>query len=185
MKLIVGLGNIGAHFDGTRHNAGFSALNAFAAAHAAMWQDKTKFKALVAELSLHGQTILLAKPITYYNLSGEAVRAIKDFYKIDNRDILVIHDDIDLPLGTLRMRSDGSDGGNNGIKSVIAHIGENFTRIRIGIANEDRPGTDAADFVLAPFTAEEAQKVSELNPQVQALIREFIMGKPSHKSLRI
>lgn len=155
MKLIVGLGNIGAHFTGTRHNVGFAVLDNFATAHGLEWTPKEKFKSVVAEASIYGQKIILAKPTTFYNLSGEAVRAIKDFYKIDNTDILVIHDELALPFSTIRIRPNGSDAGNNGIKSIINHCGADFARIRVGIANDISARYDAADFVLGHFSATE------------------------------
>src|SRR5258707_5952830 len=113
MKLIVGLGNIGDHFNGTRHNVGFKVIDALAEAKGLNWQFKDKFKASVAEGEVDGQKIILAKPTTYYNLSGDAVQATKQFYKLDNADILVLHDELDLPFGTVRARLGGSDAGNN------------------------------------------------------------------------
>lgn len=155
MKLVIGLGNIGAHFDRTRHNAGFAVLDAFATTHGLEWATKEKFKAIIAEGDVHGQKVILAKPTTFYNLSGEAVRAIKDFYKIDNADILVVHDELALPFGTVRTRLGGSDAGNNGIKSIITHCGIDFVRVRTGIANDALANYDAADFVLGRFSAAE------------------------------
>src|SRR5262245_59640375 len=128
MLLIVGLGNVGLGYNGTRHNVGFSAVEAFASVNNMVWQDKTKFKANLAESTLGKQKVLLAKPATFYNDSGQTVLAIKNFYKLKNQDILVIHDDLALPLGTVRVRNAGSDAGNNGIKSIIAAIGSDFAR---------------------------------------------------------
>lgn len=186
MKLIVGLGNVGQQYTGTRHNSGFTAIEAFASAHDAQWQTKDKFKANVAELTLSGQKVLLAKPTTLYNLSGDAVRALKDFYKIDNKDILVVHDELALPFGTIRTRGDGSDAGNNGIKSIIAAIGNEFARIRIGIANEHTPAKDAADFVLERFMAEESEKVEHIQTEVERLIDLFAEhGELPHTSWQL
>jgi PTH1 family peptidyl-tRNA hydrolase len=155
MKLVVGLGNVGAHFTGTRHNVGFAVLDNFAASHNLEWTLKEKFKAIIAEGSIHDQKVILAKPTTFYNLSGESVRAIKDFYKIENTDILIVHDELALPFGTVRTRLGGSDAGNNGIKSVINHCGVDFIRVRTGIANDVLANYDAADFVLGRFSATE------------------------------
>lgn len=187
MKLIVGLGNIGPNFDGTRHNAGFSALDDFAATHSLSWTPKDKLKALVADGELRGQKVILAKPTTYYNLSGEAVRAIKDFYKIDNDNILVVHDELALPFGTIRVRTGGTDAGNNGLKSVISHVGADVARIRIGIANEQLEHFDAADFVLARFSHEENKIAPDLFTEVTRLVEIFLdeNKKFEHLSVRI
>jgi PTH1 family peptidyl-tRNA hydrolase len=186
MKLIVGLGNIGAHYDGTRHNAGFAVLEVFAAAHNLEWQAKDKFKAHIAEGMLHGQKIMLVKPTTFYNLVGESIRAIKDFYKVENTDILIIHDELALPYGTLRTRTDGSDAGNNGMKSIIAHVGADVARVRIGIANDTLPRQDAADFVLGRFTAEEREQWQAVQHEATVLIHNFIDNNKTfgHISIR-
>lgn len=186
MKLIVGLGNIGPHFEGTRHNLGFSVLDVFANSHSVIWQTKDKFKASIAEATISGQKVILAKPTTYYNLSGDAVRAIKDFYKLDNADILVVHDELDLPYGTVRTRGSGSDAGNNGVKSIIATVGEDIARIRIGIANQHTSTQDAADFVLAGFSREEHEDLPQIKNEAKSLIASFIdQGRLPHSSWRI
>jgi peptidyl-tRNA hydrolase, PTH1 family len=187
MKLIIGLGNIGPHYEGTRHNAGFAALEAFAAQHNLEWTTKEKFKAMTAEGVIEGQKVILAKPTTYYNLTGEAVRAIKDFYKVDNADIVVIHDELDLPFGTVRVRSGGSDAGNNGIKSIAAHVGVDVARVRIGIANEHLATIDAADFVLSRPTKEEAEQWPHVIHEAVQFIESFIdpNKKFEHASVRI
>lgn len=176
MKLIIGLGNIGAHYDGTRHNVGFAAADAFAEAHGLAWAQKDKFKAVVAEGVLGGEKVILAKATTYYNLTGEAARALKDFYKIDNADILAIHDELALPFGTVRTRRGGSDAGNNGIKSLIAHIGEDFARIRVGIANDHLAGRDAADFVLSALSRDERVQFADIAITIRDIIHDFIRG---------
>lgn len=186
MRLIVGLGNIGVHFEGTRHNIGFEVLDAFAQANSMVWQAKDKFKASVAEATLGEQKVLLLKPNTYYNLSGDAVRAVKDFYKLENSDIIVVHDELALPFGTIRTRSAGSDAGNNGVKSIIAAIGEDVDRIRIGVANEHTPKQDAADFVLGQFTREERQKLPEIKNEAKSLVNKFIPhGELPHSSWHV
>lgn len=175
MKFIIGLGNTGSHYDHTRHNCGFAMLNFLARQwDCNEWQDKPKFKAIISQAIVADEKVILAKPTTYYNLSGEAVRTIKDFYRIALTDILVIHDELALPIGTLRTRLEGSDAGNNGIKSINQHIGTGFARIRIGIANEQVAHQDAADFVLARFTHSEQQKLDELAPHVQQFAEDFI-----------
>lgn len=175
MKLIVGLGNPESRYDGTRHNTGFFVLDELAKKHGLKWQLKEKFKAHVTELP--GKTALLVKPTTYYNLVGESVRALADFYKIPPEDILIIHDELALPFGTLRTREKGSDAGNNGIKSLNAHLGHTTKRLRIGIQNELTPHMDAADFVLAKFTPDERGEMRDaILPHLYTHIDKFLNG---------
>ena len=176
MKLVIGLGNPEAKYDGTRHNVGFAMLDMLADDLGISFQDKPKFKAHVAETTVDGEKVLLVKPTTYYNLSGEAMRLIADFYKIDRQDILIIHDELALPLATLRTRKGGSDAGNNGIKSINEHGGEQSARIRIGIWNELRDRMDDVSFVLGKFNAEEQKTLKDLEPTVMALVRAFADG---------
>ncbi|HKX73503.1 MAG TPA: aminoacyl-tRNA hydrolase [Candidatus Saccharimonadales bacterium] len=187
MKLVIGLGNIGAHFDGTRHNVGFAVVEAIATAQGWEWLSREKFKATVAEGILHGEKVILAKPNTYYNVSGEAARAIRDFYKIANSDIVVVHDELALPFGTVRTRGSGSDAGNNGIKSIIAHMGDDVARIRVGIANEHLANYDAADYVLSRLNAPEQQQWSDVLRETLTLLHDFIdpNKKFGHTSVRI
>lgn len=173
MKLIVGLGNPETKYDGTRHNTGFFALDAFAKEQKVAWQHKDKFKASVAELP--DKTALLVKPTTYYNLVGESVRALVDFYKIPPEDILIIHDELALPFGVLRTREKGSDAGNNGIKSMNAHLGHTTKRLRVGIHNDLADFMDASDFVLGKFTPKEKQQLAEtVLPHIVMQIDKFL-----------
>lgn len=151
MKLLIGLGNPEKKYDGTRHNVGFAVVDAFTEKQGVSFQERERFKAHMAELDHEGEKVLVAKPTTYYNLVGESVRAIADFYHITPENILVIHDELALPFGTVRTREKGSDAGNNGIKSIIQHIGPTTKRIRIGIANDLCEHMNAADFVLSKF----------------------------------
>ena len=156
IQLVVGLGNVGKEYDGTRHNIGFAAIDRYHSENNfPKWQEKTKFKAYISEDFIAGKKVILAKPTTLMNLSGEAVRALKDFYKLQNSDITVIHDELDLPFGTVKEKQGGGSAGNNGLKSLIAHIGEDFKRIRIGIKTDHLEKLDAADFVLAKFSSTE------------------------------
>lgn len=177
MKLIIGLGNPDQRYIGTRHNVGFATLDALAGSLSATWQDKTRFKALIAEAIISGEKLLLAKPTTYYNNSGEAARALTDYYGIDLQDTLIIHDDIDLPFGTVCTRIGSSSGGNNGLKSINQHIGSDTYRIRIGTWNELNDQIDSSDFVLAKFTKNE-QTVLEKDviPATQDYIDAFLNG---------
>jgi len=186
MKLIVGLGNPETKYDGTRHNTGFFVLDSFATEKGAKWQHKDKFKAFVAELP--DKTALLVKPTTYYNLVGESVRALADFYKIPPEDILIIHDELALPFGVLRTREKGSDAGNNGIKSMNTHLGHTTKRLRIGIHNELADFMDASDFVLGKFTPKEKQQFAEtVLPHIAMQIGKFLNGsfKPTKVTVTI
>lgn len=177
MKLIIGLGNPETKYTGTRHNVGFFMVDAYAHEKGGAFRDKAKFKAEICELSGSSEKVLLVKPTTFYNLSGEAVRAIADFYKVEPSDILVIHDELALPFGTIRSRIGGSDAGNNGIKSITEHIGPDTARIRVGIWNELRDKMDDADFVLAKFSNDEASNLKEQSKKVIDIIDDFIQNR--------
>ena len=187
MKLIIGLGNIGPHYDGTRHNVGFQAVDELADKFELSWQTKDKFKATIAEGMIHNQKVILAKPTTYYNLSGEAAQTIKHFYKLENSDILVIHDELALPLGTVRARIGGSDAGNNGVKNLIEHLGEDFARLRVGVANTPLAASDHVDYVLGHFDHTELKRLALLIDQIIELTLTFIDDnkKFEHTSVRI
>jgi peptidyl-tRNA hydrolase, PTH1 family len=160
MKLIVGLGNPGKQYENTRHNIGFDVIDELSDKFS-IPLNQSKFKGLYG-MGLHkGEKIVLLKPLTYMNLSGESIRAVMDYYQIDIEDIMVIYDDLDLPVGKIRLRQKGSPGGHNGIKSTVAHIGtQEFNRIRIGI---DRPknGMKVPDYVLGRFYDEEKPLTQE------------------------
>jgi PTH1 family peptidyl-tRNA hydrolase len=175
MKLIVGLGNPESKYDLTRHNVGFLLLDHVAEQLGASWQEKNKFKGIIAETTIGGEKAILLKPTTYYNLSGEAAKALVDFYKLSpGQDVLVLHDELALPFGTLRTRLSGSDAGNNGIKSLIAHLGPDFARIRVGIANDYAARQDAADFVLGRFTKAEQEDMGDVARHALTFIENFV-----------
>lgn len=174
MKLIFGLGNPDDRYAGTRHNIGFSVLDAFAASRGVAFAQKDRFRALVAELP-GDEKVVLAKPTTYYNLVGESLRAIMDFYKLAPGDVLVVHDELALPFGTLRTRIGGSDAGNNGIKSVNLHGGSQTVRLRIGVGNEQRALVGDTDFVLGRFSSQESDMLADrLLPKALDVIEDFI-----------
>ena len=161
MKVIVGLGNPTDQYKGTRHNVGYMAIDRIAEANR-INMNQHKFKAIVGSGFIGGSKVLLVKPLTYMNLSGESLRPIMDFYKLDLSDILVIYDDISLEPGMLRLRTKGSAGGHNGMKSIIKHLGgDTFPRIRVGIGGEKHPGQDLADYVLGHFSKEEQPLMQE------------------------
>lgn len=166
MFVIVGLGNPGKKYENTRHNAGFIAIDALAAKYGISISEK-KHKALCGTGVIEGNKVLLMKPETYMNLSGESVRSVMDFYKIDpEEDMLVIYDDISLAPGNIRIRKKGSAGGHNGIKSLIAHTGtQNFMRIKVGVG-EKPSGWDLADYVLGHFSDDDNTKIKEIMPDI-------------------
>lgn len=159
MFIIAGLGNPGKEYENTRHNAGFMVMDALADKLGADISEK-KHKALCGKAVIGGEKVILMKPQTYMNSSGEALRAASDYYKVDPENVLVIYDDISLAPGQLRVRAKGSAGGHNGIKSIIAHLGtQEFPRVRVGVG-EKPPRMDLADYVLGHFSQEE-KKIME------------------------
>lgn len=161
MYIIVGLGNPEQKYAGTRHNIGFSAVTVLAD-EKGVSIDTKKHKALIGKGVLCGQKVLFAQPQTYMNLSGESVRELVDYYKIDpEEELIVIYDDIALPTGKIRIRPKGSAGGHNGIKNIISHLGsDKFPRIRIGVGEKPK-GWDLVDHVLGRFPAEEEPLIRE------------------------
>ena len=154
MKLIVGLGNPGAKYAGTRHNAGFSVIDELAERHN-IKEDTSKHKALIGKGVINGEKVILAMPQTFMNLSGESVRAIMDFYKLTVDDLIVVYDDIDLDVGKIRIREKGSAGGHNGMKNIILHSGsQDFVRVRVGVGKKPEH-MDLADHVLSRFSRED------------------------------
>ena len=159
MKLIVGLGNPGKEYAGTRHNCGFMVIDRLAS-KLNVDVDQNKFKGLYAKVKYHGEDIILLKPQTYMNLSGESVNAVMNFFKIDKDDLLVIYDDLDMPVGKLRLRKTGSAGGHNGIKNIIAHLNsQDFKRIRVGI--DRHKYMNVADYVLSRFSKVESAAIEQ------------------------
>ena len=159
MFVIVGLGNPGKNYENTRHNVGFLALDTLAREYN-IKINKIKHKALVGEGFISGQKALLVKPQTFMNLSGNSVREILEYYKVEPENLIVIYDDIDIPCGSLRVRKKGSGGTHNGMKSILYDIqSDQFPRIRIGIGKETR--MDLKDFVLGSFDKEEKKKIEE------------------------
>jgi len=180
-KVVVGLGNVGAEYARTRHNAGFILLDDYVSRKGLTWQEKSKFRAYITEFTEGDTKIILMKPTTLMNRSGEAVRLLKDFYKVENEHILVIHDELALPFGTIRTRVGGSDAGNNGIKSLSHHIGADFARVRVGILDDELAVMGATDFVLDRFDPEEYQQLTgNLQPVVAGFVADFINDSFAH-----
>ncbi len=160
MHIIIGLGNPVNKYQATRHNIGWDAITRISDDYR-IPLDFKKHKAICGKGYIEGEKVILAKPVTYMNLSGESVRELVDFYKVSPEDIIVIYDDISLEVGQLRLRKKGSDGGHNGIKSIISHLGtDEFPRIKIGVGG--KPGDwDLADYVLSRFQGEEQAAIRE------------------------
>jgi peptidyl-tRNA hydrolase, PTH1 family len=160
LKLIVGLGNPGKDYEQTRHNIGFMIIDELAE-RLSIRLDKMKFNGLYGQGIVNGEKVILLKPLTYMNLSGESVRPLMDYYDIDMDDLLVIYDDLDLPQGKIRLRTKGSAGGHNGIKSLNQHLGtQEFNRIRVGISRPQN-GMKVVDYVLGRFMNEEMVLLKE------------------------
>ena len=172
MKIIVGLGNIGKEYADTRHNIGFMVLDALASRFGvANWQNK--WQANVADV--YNPRMILVKPTTYMNLSGNAVREVCNFYNCLPEDILVIHDDLDIPCGNIKIRKNGGAGGHNGIRSVIANLStENFPRMRIGIAHPRTEGAKVVDYVLGRFAVQEQEIVQNAIKIAVDAIEEYV-----------
>jgi PTH1 family peptidyl-tRNA hydrolase len=182
--LIAGLGNPEAKYDGTRHNAGFAALDALAA----KWGiavNKSKFQGLYGQGDVGGRKVLLLKPLTYMNLSGDAIAPLAAFFKVPADHVIVLCDDITQAPGKLRIRPSGSAGGHNGLKSIIARLGgENFPRIRIGVGAKPHPDYDLAAWVLGHFSEEEAKALAGRYDDIAAAAELIMAGKLSDAQSR-
>jgi PTH1 family peptidyl-tRNA hydrolase len=171
--LIVGLGNVGKKYDGTRHNIGFAAVDEVARNQDFdPWVEKKDLKCHITQKTVGDNRIILCKPTTYMNLSGEAVQAISHFYKVPLNQIIAVHDELDIPFGQIRTRMGGSSAGHNGIKSVTQHLGEEYGRVRIGVGAETLMET--SDFVLAKFTKDEQANMTALLKETNAILTEYM-----------
>lgn len=177
MYLIAGLGNPGKQYFATRHNIGFSAIDYISEKHN-IDVSKIKFKGLIGEGKIGSERILLLKPSTFMNLSGESVGEAASFYKIPPENVIIIHDDISLPIGTLRIREKGSAGGHNGLKSIIAHLNsDKFPRMKIGVGAPD-PEKDLADYVLGKISKSEQETLFKVLERVCNALEEYIKVSP-------
>ena len=187
MKLIVGLGNPGREYEKTRHNIGFQTIDKFAY-KLGLEIKKSKFNGLYTEALIDSEKIILLKPQSYINLSGEVIRKFVDFYKINISDILVIHDDLDLNIGTYKIKQKGSSGGHNGLKNIELHLGtQEYKRIKIGISNNKN--IDTKDYVLGKISNEEEDKLKEVENIVINILDDYLkvsfndlMAKYNHKA---
>lgn len=167
-QLLIGLGNPELKYLDTRHNIGFMIVDACAQEWGLSWQEEKRFQGWIAEgIAKGGKKVRLLKPTTYMNRSGQSVRAVYDWYKIPLHSLLVVYDDLDLPLGSLRLRKSGSAGGHNGMKSIISHLGtQDFSRLRIGIGKSNQPG-ETVSHVLGKFTPDE-------KPVIETVIKQGV-----------
>jgi len=180
MKLIVGLGNPESQYIGTRHNIGFCAAEALADSFGAKF-SKGKGKYLTAKISHRKERLIIIKPMTYMNLSGHAVVAAMNFYKIERNDMLVICDDLNLPLGSIRLRAKGSAGGQNGLKHIIESLGnEEFARLRIGIRVAEQPQGSFSSFVLGKFSENEKAVMNNILPICRDAALDFAINGIEH-----
>lgn len=174
--LVVGLGNPGKEYNLTRHNIGFEVLDNFVARQNEMadWISRKDLKCHLAQGRFGDTTVYAIKPTTFMNLSGEAVQAVTHYYKISPDFIAVIHDELDVNFGQIRLRTGGGSAGHNGIKSVTEHIGESYGRIRIGIGPKSPTQIDSSDFVLQKFSHMEQEQLTNLQKEMSAILTEFI-----------
>ena len=176
--LLVGLGNPGKEYDLTRHNVGFLCIDEFVRKTDEMeeWQQKKNLKCLLSSGQMGDTRVIAIKPTTFMNLSGEAVQAVANFYKASPGNVAVIHDELDIDFGQIRLRQGGSDAGHNGIKSVTKHLGEDYGRIRVGVGPKQPAKIDSTDFVLQKFSAEEQAQLPNLSREVNAILSEYLYG---------
>jgi peptidyl-tRNA hydrolase, PTH1 family len=175
--LIVGLGNPGREYDKTRHNVGFACVDAFIEnQELSAWVQKKDLKCLESTGTIGSTRVVVIKPTTFMNNSGEAVQAVSNFYKIPLDQIVAVYDELAIPFGQIRMRQGGESAGHNGVKSLIQHIGKDFGRIRVGVSNEHADKADSADFVLAKFSKDELAEMPNLTREVNSILTEYLYG---------
>lgn len=176
--LLVGLGNPGKEYEGTRHNIGFACIDQFVAKTEGMsdWINKKDLKCLLSTGQLGETRVLAIKPTTFMNLSGESVQAVVNFYKLSAGLVTVVHDELDIDFGQVRMRIGGSSAGHNGIKSITNLLGEDYGRVRIGVGPKVPASIKSEDFVLQKFSAEQQEQLPNLIKEVSAILSELVYG---------
>ncbi|HET6863624.1 MAG TPA: aminoacyl-tRNA hydrolase [Candidatus Saccharimonadales bacterium] len=173
--LIIGLGNPGKEYEDTRHNIGFAVLDGFAKNNEFPgWVAKKDLKCELTHQTMGNARVILCKPMTFMNKSGEAAQAVQHFYRVYNQNTLAVYDELAIPFGTLRTRVGGSDAGHNGLKSLIQHLGDDFGRLRIGVAAATYEKADAAEFVLGKFNKEEATGLNQIIREANAIMTEYV-----------
>jgi peptidyl-tRNA hydrolase, PTH1 family len=175
--LIIGLGNPGKEYVGTRHNIGFEIIDEFAKKNDfPSWIAKEDLKCELTMQNIGENRVILCKPSTFMNNSGEAAQAVQHFYRVYNQNTLAVYDELAIAFGSLRTRLGGSDAGHNGVKSLIQHIGDDFGRLRIGVGSPISQKADATKFVLGKFTKKDQEKLPQISREAGALITEFIFS---------
>jgi len=175
MKIIAGLGNPGKQYKKNRHNLGFMAVDLLAEKHEATWQDQPRFNAQLAEININNAKVLLVKPKTFMNKSGQAVVKVANYYKVYPNDTWLIFDDVDLDLADIRIRKEGSAGGHQGMASVIEHLGtEKISRIRIGVGDNRKTGMTSEDYVLKNFSQAEKKEIDKALADLVQRIAEIL-----------
>lgn len=176
--VLVGLGNPGTEYELTRHNVGFMCVDEFVSKNEDMadWMQKTDLKCLMSSGQLGDTRVIAIKPTTFMNLSGEAVQATVHFYKVSPERIVVIHDELDIDFGQIRLRIGGSSAGHNGIKSVTQHLGEDYGRVRVGVGPKKPARIKSEGFVLQKFSADEQAQLPNLAKEVSAILSEYVYG---------
>jgi PTH1 family peptidyl-tRNA hydrolase len=175
--LIIGLGNPGKGYTGTRHNIGFEILDEFAAKNDFPgWLAKKDLKAEITSANLGENRVILCKPTAFMNNSGQAAQAVQRFFRVYNQSTLAVYDELAIPFGSLRTRLGGSDAGHNGVKSLIQHLGDDFGRLRVGIGSETAKKAEAADFVLGKFDKSEQVLLPPIIREANAIITEYVFG---------
>jgi PTH1 family peptidyl-tRNA hydrolase len=175
--LIIGLGNPGSIYQKTRHNVGFAVLDEFAAKNDFPgWIAKKDLKCQLTSQNMGESQVILCKPTTFMNQSGEAAQAVQRFYRVYNQNTLAVYDELVIEFGQLRTRVGGSDAGHNGVKSLIEHLGEDFGRLRIGVGSEISKKADSAEYVLGKFNKNEQESLPLINREAAAIITEFIFS---------
>jgi PTH1 family peptidyl-tRNA hydrolase len=175
--LIIGLGNPGKEYTGTRHNIGFAVLDEFSAKNNFPgWLAKKDLKAEITSANLGENRVILCKPTAFMNNSGQAAQAVQRFFRVYNQSTLAVYDELAIPFGSLRTRLGGSDAGHNGVKSLIQHLGDDFGRLRVGIGSETAKKAEAADFVLGKFDKSEQGLLPPIIREANAIITEYVFG---------
>ncbi|KRM09746.1 aminoacyl-tRNA hydrolase [Paucilactobacillus suebicus] len=176
MKMIVGLGNIGPQYDETRHNTGFMVVDRLAVDNQLSFKHVSKMEAMLASGMINGEKVLLVKPTTFMNDSGRSVRPLVDYYDLDISDLVIVHDDMDLPVGKIRLKKKGSAGGHNGIKSLISYLGtQHFNRVKVGI---DHPNKQSVvNYVLGKFKPDQKEAFEQAKISAVSSIEEWVSGK--------
>jgi PTH1 family peptidyl-tRNA hydrolase len=184
--LLIGLGNIGKEYNMTRHNIGFYCLDSFIARTDEMsdWVNKKDMKCYLSDGRLGDHKVIAIKPTTFMNLSGESVQAVANFYRVPLESIVVIHDELDIDFGSIRMRKGGSSAGHNGVKNISKLIGEEYNRIRIGIGPKKPDAVKSEDFVLKKFSKSEQEQLGNLSQEVNAIASEYVFGNQSLNETR-